>query len=293
MNGDITRHLTCPICGDPLDPTPGALRCPAGHSFDLARQGYVNLGTGRVIHTGDTAEMIAARDAFLQAGHFDPIGRALAEAAAPALVGEAPLIVDAGAGTGYHLGTVLDAAPGAVGLALDAAKPAVRRAARAHPRAAAALADTWSRLPVADGAASVVLNVFAPRNGAEFRRILHREGVLLVVTPASDHLAELVAALGLLQVAPDKPGRVQASLGGSFTLARTDALRWPMQLSRAEIAALVEMGPSAWHRDPHAMETQIAALPDPWTVTASVELRRYPGEGPAPQAAGPDPATGC
>ncbi|MFC0528144.1 putative RNA methyltransferase [Phytohabitans kaempferiae] len=312
MDSDVVAHLRCPVCGEPLaSPGGSALRCPRGHSFDLARQGYVNLTTGHAPHSGDTAQMVAARADFLAAGHYDFISSALAQAARTAYPGG--LVLDAGAGTGRHLAAVLDALPGAPGLALDASKPALRRAARAHPRAGAALCDTWGRLPVADGAAGVVLDVFAPRNGPEFRRVLRPGGVLLVVTPAPDHLAELVARLGLLRVDPDKAERVAASLDGHFALARESTLTRTLELSPREAAALVAMGPSAWHTapglassDPRSAATRAeragrpwrpaseasasgaapVELPGPITVTASVRLGVYVERSTSSQPAG-------
>ncbi|MBM0235782.1 23S rRNA methyltransferase, partial [Micromonospora sp. STR1_7] len=180
--------------------------------------------------------------------------------------------VDAGAGTGRYLAAVLAALPDAVGLALDVSKPALRRAARAHPRAAAALADTWQRLPLADGSTAVLLNVFAPRNGPEFHRVLDPAGTLLVVTPAADHLTELVDALDLLRVDPDKADRVAASLGKHFTPVSSTVHRAELALTRTEVATLVGMGPSAWHTDPGALAARVAALPEPVRVTVAVRL---------------------
>ncbi|BCB80010.1 methyltransferase domain-containing protein [Phytohabitans flavus] len=286
MDADVLAYLRCPVCGEPLDgapagagpaPAPDALRCPRGHSFDVARQGYVNLSTGRSPHSGDTAEMVAARAEFLDAGHYDFISAALAGAARAAYPGG--LVLDAGAGTGRHLAAVLDALPAAPGLALDVSKPALRRAARAHPRAGAAICDTWGRLPVADGSAGVVLDVFAPRNGPEFRRVLRPGGVLLVVTPAAEHLAELVERLSLLQVDPDKAERVAASLEGQFALAEETALTRTLTLSPREASTLVGMGPSAWHTTP-------VALPGPITVAASVRLGVYVERSTSSQPAG-------
>ncbi|WP_326562516.1 putative RNA methyltransferase [Micromonospora sp. NBC_01796] len=292
MSPDPLRLLRCPLCGQPLDAvdtgTARALRCPRGHSFDLARQGYVNLLAGRAQHTGDSPEMVTARAEFLGAGHYDMISAALAEAAAavmsPARHAEAPtdgegaypgLVVDAGAGTGWHLAAVLDAVPDAVGLALDVSKPALRRAARAHPRAAAALCDTWAGLPLADASTALLLNVFAPRNGPEFRRVLRPDGALLVVTPAADHLAELVDRLDLLRVDPTKSDRVAGSLAGEFDLVDRSRHTHPMRLHRREVATLVGMGPSAWHVDPARLADRIESLPEPVTVTATVELGHY------------------
>jgi 23S rRNA (guanine745-N1)-methyltransferase len=281
MNDAVLPYLRCPNCWSPLAHAGAALRCPGGHSFDLARQGYVALLTGGRRHAGDSAAMVADRATFLAAGHYAFLADALASAASAARISAAsaarisaastapPLVVDAGTGTGYYLARVLDALPGAAGLGVDVATAAVRRAARAHPRATAVLADLWRRLPLADGCAGLVLNVFAPRNGAEFRRILHPEGSLLVVTPAADHLAELVEAFGLLRVDEDKAKRVGAGLDAHFTATSSTPLRHSMRLSSAEVRTLIGMTPSARHMSPADLD------PRPQTVTAAVALTVY------------------
>jgi 23S rRNA (guanine745-N1)-methyltransferase len=285
MLEEVLAALRCPLCAaalaDVASGTGRALRCPAGHAFDVARQGYVSLDTGRRTHAGDSAEMIAAREGFLATGRYAFVSAAIVAAAREAWAGgDVPrLVVDAGAGTGHHLAAVLDALPGAAGLALDVSKPALRRAARAHPRAAAALCDTWGRLPLADGAARLLLNVFAPRNGPEFRRVLAPGGALVVVTPAPGHLGELVAALGLLKVDPEKADRVAASLGERFALAREAHETRELALTRAEARALVAMGPSAWHADAAALAGRIGALGEPLRVTAAVRVATYRARG--------------
>ncbi|MFI5845889.1 putative RNA methyltransferase [Catenuloplanes sp. NPDC051500] len=274
MNTSVLPWLRCPVCAArgvnaQLTRDGNGLRCPAGHSFDSARQGYVTLTTGRTPHSGDTAEMVAAREDFLAAGHYDFVVHALCEAARTAYPGVG-LIVDAGAGTGRHLAGVLAGLPEAEGLALDVSKPALRRAARADPRISAALADTWQGLPLADGAAGLVLNVFAPRNGAEFRRVLRPDGRLLVVTPEPAHLHELIAELGLLTVDPDKPEKIARGLGGHFTEVATATHTAVLTLRPDETAALIGMGPSAWHSrvDP-------VTLPERTTVTAAVRISAW------------------
>lgn len=225
--------------------------------------------------------MVAAREEFLAAGYYDPISALLATAARdatgePSAATPGPrFVIDAGAGTAWHLAAVLDALPGAVGLALDVSKPALRRAARAHPRAVAALADTWGALPVAPGSADLVLNVFAPRNAAEFHRVLRPDGALLVVTPTAGHLGELVNRLELLRVDPDKAERVDAGLAGHFTAYAESSTRHTLLLDHRQVGNLVAMGPSAWHTDPDRLARRIAALPDPMPVTLSVRLASY------------------
>ncbi len=244
MNDAVLPYLRCPNCSSPVSAAgPRVVTCARGHRFDVARQGYLTLTAGRAPHSGDSAAMVADREAFLTAGHYGFVADALA-AAVPDTPG---LVLDAGTGTGYYLARVLTDRPYAVGLGLDVSKPALRRAARAHPRAAAVLADLWRRLPVADGSAAVILNVFAPRNGAEFHRVLTDDGVLVVVTPAADHLAELIDAYGLLRVDPDKADRVRNRLGDRFVHERTITVRRTLALTDAEVATLIGMTPSARH----------------------------------------------
>jgi 23S rRNA (guanine745-N1)-methyltransferase len=216
------------------------LRCAQGHGFDRAKQGYVHLGTGRKLPEGDTPEMVAARVAFLQAGHYEPLRAAIAEAT-PA---DAELIVDVGSGPGYYLTAALDQAYQASGLAIDVSKAALRRIK--HPRAEAVLADVWSELPLQDGSVDVLLNVFAPRNGAEFQRVLKPGGRLVVVTPNQEHLQELRAEHGLLDVDPAKEERVAQTLKAFQAEASAD-LSWSLDLTEREAAALVGMGPNAFH----------------------------------------------
>lgn len=275
MLADVVDLLRCPVCGDALGEAGGALRCAAGHSFDIARQGYVNLVPGRA----DTPEMVEARDAFLRAGHFRPLSAALAEEAAQRAGSAAgAVVIDLGAGTGHHLAGVLDALPGARGIAIDASPAALRRAARAHDRAAAVGADAWKPLPVRDGIATIVLSLFAPRNATEIARMLAPPapgspgGTLIAVTPTTRHLHELVGPLGLLTVPDDKEDRLDSQLAGRFALTERRAIEHAMFLTRDECAQLVRMGPSAWHLDEESVNARLTSLPEPLTVTASMTL---------------------
>jgi 23S rRNA (guanine745-N1)-methyltransferase len=269
----ILHVLRCPVCGGELGwvGEKSGLGCGRGHRFDVARQGYVGLTAGKgASATGDSAAMIAARERFLGEGHYDELARRIARVARGAGPG---VVVDAGAGTGYYLARVV--ADGGVGVALDAAKAAVRRAARVHERVGAVLADVWRPLPLADDAADVLLNVFAPRNGAEFARVLKPGGMLLVVTPGAAHLSELVAALGLLSVDPDKDARVAGTLGRHFAPAAEHAVTMELSLSHAAAEAAVGMGPSAWHLDAETTRRKIAELPEPIRAHASFRLTTW------------------
>ncbi|WP_049659124.1 putative RNA methyltransferase [Kitasatospora sp. MY 5-36] len=276
MLQDIERYLACPHCAQALTRHDRSLRCPAGHSFDLAKQGYVSLLAGDAhTGTGDTAEMVAARADFLAAGHYRPIAEALAEAAAAVAGASDGLVADLGAGTGHYLAHVLDALPGTVGAALDISKFALRRAAKAHPRIGAVVCDAWRPLPLRDASAELMLNVFAPRNGPEIRRVLRPGGTLLLVSPTARHLRELVGALGLLSVDEEKQRRIDEKLGPYLEPAGRREVEFTLRLGPQDVRTVVGMGPSAWHTDPERLAAVLAELPEPVEVTASVTVAAY------------------
>ncbi len=271
MLAAIWALLACPLCRGALAANSAGLRCDDGHAFDSARQGYVSLTVGRAPVNADDAGSVAARADVLDAGHYAPLAARLA-ARVPA---GASAVLDAGAGTGYYLAAVLEASPGAIGLAVDSSPAALRRAARVHPRAGAIGWDLRLPLPVRDAAVDVVLNVFAPRNAAEYARVLRPGGTLLVVTPGPRHLAELVGPLGLIGVDAEKPARLAATLDPHFDRLDTETVEFEIRLRRDEAAALVRMSPSAHHVTEPQVASTLARLPEPLTATVSTILSSY------------------
>lgn len=286
MRDDLLPVLACPVCREPLARTgSGQAGCANGHRFDEAKQGHLALlPAKRRALTADTPEMVDARIRFLGRGHYAPVERALA-----AVVGAASapgVVLDVGAGPGTYLAHALDAsgadgrlgvAPGdavpvgrdpamRLGVALDLSAVAVRRAARVHDRAGAVVGDVTERLPVVDAAAAVVLDVFAPRNQREYARVLHADGVLVVVTPRTGHLAELAEAT--ISVDPEKERRLHDSLTPSFVQRSSEDLTWTMELEAPDVHDVVHMGPSHHHVAP---DTVFAAT----TVTAAVTVSTW------------------
>ena len=160
--------------------------------------------------------------------------------------GTSPDVLDAGSGTGHYLSHVLSDGPDRHGLALDASTPAV---ALSVVRCASPglVADTWKPLPLRSGRADVILCVFAPRNAAEFARVLRPDGILVVVTPGPEHLAELRAAGLAIGMQEDKLEALHRGLGSHFARTTHAAVRFTMQLDTAAAHALAAMGPSGHH----------------------------------------------
>ncbi len=271
---DAVGMLACPVChahGSPdssLRREGGSLRCEQRHSLDIARQGHVNLVNGPEPANADTAQMVAARERFLGSGPYLPIRDALS-AAMP----DSGRVVEVGSGPGWYLSGVLDAHPGLVGLATDVSVAAARRAAQ-HGLASV-VADTWAGLPVRSAVIDALLCVFAPRNGAEFARVLRPEGRVLVVSPTTRHLAALRARLGLLDVAQGK----QESLIAQLTAAGLETVghrlvEFDTDCDAAQVDDLVAMGPNAFHA-----HERVAA--GPARIEVSVRVDEFVKPGPS------------
>lgn len=296
MEISAVNALLCPHCGSEFStPAAGAasLACTAGHSFDIARQGYLNLLTGHgTKFVPDTAAMVSARDSFLDAGHYEPLALALAEKVKELIAGAGlnavPLIVDAGTGTGYYLQHVLAGcnkghgetqdpgmAPAVTAVGMDISKFALRRAARRNPAALNIVWDLWRELPLGASTADVVLVVFAPRNASEFARILKPGGTLIVVTPLASHLAEIAQEAGLLGIQEDKEAALKHSLAEHFTATGSRELLVPLRLGPADIGNVALMGPAGHHLDEVELGERLAQLPDTTEATAAFRISTF------------------
>ncbi|WP_337026120.1 23S rRNA (guanine(745)-N(1))-methyltransferase [Pantoea eucrina] len=249
--------LICPLCRQPLTQQPGVFRCDAGHQFDRAREGYVNLLP--VQHKGsrepgDSLEMLQARRAFLDAGHYQPLRDRVAAILAQRLTQPAAQVLDIGCGEGYYTSALTSALPDAEIYGLDVAKPAIRMAAKRYTQVRFCVASS-QRLPFASAALDAVVRIYAPCNEEELSRVVKSGGYLLTVTPGPHHLQQfkaLIYSQVQLHAAEEKTYT-------GFTLCESQSLSYDLTLSGAEAVSLLQMTPFAWRASEAVWQTLAAA----------------------------------
>jgi 23S rRNA (guanine745-N1)-methyltransferase len=206
--------LQCPVadCRQPLLREVKRVVCPQGHSFDIARSGYINLlqpQDRRSKNPGDTPAAVAARRRLHDRGVTEPLLHAIADMIAP-MPGD--VVLDAGCGEGFYLGS-LARQTGCDAHGVDIAVPAIEAAARRYPECEWIVANADRCLPYADRSFSILLSITARMNEEEFRRVLRDDGRLLIGLPGREDLEEL-RGLGR-----DRVDRTIGTFANQFTLA--------------------------------------------------------------------------
>ena len=233
-------QVLCPVCGEPLQTENAVWHCPGGHSFDVARQGYVNLLTVEQKHSrqpGDSKTMVAARREFLDSGIYQPIADTLCRIVAR----EKPAsILDVGCGEGYYLGCLKKFLPGSERWGLDISKEAVRRAA-ARDKTARWLTATAVRLPFPAESFDCLISMFALTAEQEYARVLRPGGSFVQVIAGENHLMALKNLIYPEIIKKDKV--LHPELDG-FSLVESETLCFSFTLTgNRQIENLLSMTP--------------------------------------------------
>lgn len=262
----------CPVCRARLALIEEQRRwaCGRGHSFDVAREGYVNLlvaARRRSRQPGDSAEMVAARRRFLATGAYDPMTEKLAGVVAsrhPAVV------LDVGSGEGRHTRAIA----ASLILGLDIAKPAVAAAARAHRQGWYAVASA-ADIPLDDASVDLAVNVFGPVEAVELARVVRPGGWVVAAHPGADHLTEIRA----LVYDEPRPHEIKPPLRNSadwFTQVGVTRICFPVAVAGPEqLLDLFAMTPYRWHAARETHRHLAAAARACFTVTADIQLTLY------------------
>lgn len=237
------KDLCCPLCRQPLQLNSQGLACGSRHQFDRAKEGYFNLLPVQNKHSrepGDAKEQLQARRQILQAGFFDPLKQRL-QAVIPK---ETQTLLDIGCGEGYFTHSFAGALPDAQVYGVDIAKAGVRLAAKSaldKNRNLFAVASSFN-LPFADQSLDVVTRIYAPSKDAELWRVIKRDGLLVIVAPAENHLLALRQRIYTEVRAHEAP-----VTPAGFGLVRQERLTIDMEIKDKTLCqALLSMTPFAW-----------------------------------------------
>lgn len=235
-------EILCPICGKQLDRRPDRWVCLEGHSFDVARQGYVNLlpvDRKRSLHPGDTRQQVLSRREFLEGGFYAPIARTLIETARE--LGISGELLDVGCGEGYYC-TRLSQALGMELTGLDISKEAVRWAAGKY-KGPTWLCASAARIPAGGGSVDLLTSLFALTQPEEYRRVLKENGFFFQVLAAQDHL------MGLKSIIYDhidlKQKDTVPTLAG-FQRVKSIPIRFSFTVEGAQVENLLAMTPHVY-----------------------------------------------
>lgn len=229
--------LACSVrgCTLPLTRHDRTFICGAGHSYDIARSGYVNLlqpQDRRSRVAGDPRSAVDARESLLAAG----VGRTLIEAIATRVsaleLGAAPVIVDLGCGSGDALDAVTETR---TGIGIDLSTIAIDRAARRFPRRTWIVANADRRLPLLDHRVDLVMSINGRRNPTEAARILGTGGFHLVVVPAADDLIELRELVQGTRLERERAESVLDAHGPLFQVVERAVVRETRELDRTAL----------------------------------------------------------
>lgn len=258
---NMTSILQCPVCRGILAPSTGGYQCPNRHSFDVAREGYVNLvlaNKKRSREPGDSPAMIESRRRFLNLGLYDGVSDGINKVVAGNLnenkSGRHFCILDAGCGEGFYLKRLKEslAAMGQrmpIGYyGVDISKFAVRKATQRDKGVTWFVANIVD-LPFLSDSLDIILNVFSLADFEEFSRILNGSGSLITVTPGPRHLNSLREII--YPVAKEHaPAEMSDQAKGLFTLSTTTRVNYKIDLkSSEEIMDLLSMTPYYWNID--------------------------------------------
>jgi 23S rRNA (guanine745-N1)-methyltransferase len=234
--------LMCPVCRQQLSLNERTWRCENHHSYDVAKQGYVNLHVVQHKHSknpGDTPESVQARRAFLSAGYYAPLQQAVVEKIRKLRIEN---LLDIGCGEGYYTNAMQAEVLQCVGV--DIAKNAVQVAAKLN-KDITWVVGTGATLPVLNESIDLCTSLFSPIPKQEILRVLKPKSYLMVVTPAPQHLYAMREAL-FEEVKPHEPQKFVEQLQDEFNLISEQVIDAPMVLPQADLKNLIAMTPYAY-----------------------------------------------
>lgn len=249
----------CPICEANMEfMEQSRLVCRENHSFDLSKQGYVNLAP-QAHATKYDKSLFGARKIIIDSGFFNPLlDRIIALISGQLQAADDLAMIDAGCGEGSHLSSLLSRLPENVaGVGIDLAKEGILAAAKDHPGNIWAVGDL-ANCPFQDAAFDVVLNVLSPANYGEFTRLLKQDGLFLKVIPEENYLKELRDVFYEDTERSQETNAIER-ITNLFENVQTERLTYTFPLNRELLAKLIEMTPLTWGASVEKVEEALRA----------------------------------
>ncbi|AVK86464.1 SAM-dependent methyltransferase [Lysinibacillus sp. B2A1] len=241
MNKNLSL-FACPICQESMTiQEQGRMVCSANHSFDIAKQGYINMLTHGAA-SKYSKKLFESRKTVIDSGIYDEIEDKIIELIAPAQT-----VLDTGCGEGSHLARIMAEKKG-IGVGIDIAKEGILAASRHYPEQIWCVGDL-AKSPFAKSSFDAILNILSPANYEEFKRLLAPGGCVVKVVPQSKYLHELRAQL---YADSDKESysndQIVARFKESFMEVSVKRITYTTSLAIELIPALLEMTPMGWHK---------------------------------------------
>lgn len=245
--------FSCPLCKSPMKVTHlKSLVCLNNHTFDFAKQGYVNMMTRSANSHYDKELFKARQKVIMDRNLLALLHKKISEIIIKnmdSLKGEI-MIFDAGCGEGSHLQRILDECRNETitGIGLDISKEGIRMAASNYNESIWLVGDL-ANSPLADQSCHFILNILSPANYNDFKRIIVPNGFVIKVVPRSNYLKELREALF---DNTDKMSFINdetvSLFNKHFHLVDVINLSYTKELTQTELINLVQMSPLSWYK---------------------------------------------
>lgn len=253
----------CPICSSKMSVNNlNSMVCKNQHSFDLAKQGYINLLIQHSKTNYDKVLFEARKKIIADSGLFDRFNEILTEALFKEMIENKDLIIDMGTGEGTHLARIIQSLESTFntkvsGIGIDISKEGITEAAKNYEDIIWIVADL-ARTPLANKASDVIINILSPSNYNEFKRILKNDGFIIKVVPRENYLKELRQHF---YHQSDKEvyanTNVVEHFKENFQLIKKQTINYTKTLTPLELKLLIKMTPLTWNVEEEEINTFI------------------------------------
>ncbi|MHA6252823.1 putative RNA methyltransferase [Oceanobacillus sp. CAU 1775] len=264
----------CPLCESEIRiNSDKSMVCTKNHTFDFAKQGYVNM-LNRAGNTQYNKELFTARhDIIIESNLYDVLHERISEVMKKKLnIQERALVLDAGSGEGSHLNRILqkNGSERLTGIGIDISKEGIRMAASKYKDAIWFVGDL-ANIPVADEAIQVILNILSPANYQEFKRVLDSDGLMIKVVPGTNYLKEFRQAI-FDNTENESYGNEEiiSLFKTHFQTVHIEKVNDKRQLTKNELKNLVHMSPLGWNAKQEVIEELLNR--DKFEITIDLDI---------------------